>query len=336
MSAASSPTKTSIGFSAGEIRSVRLLRGVVNAGVTQSADLAVSKFSPTTGLGSPGQAVTMPILATDSSAMRALGVKFSLGRGFDLSVDRFHATVAVVGNIAAQELDLPQLSTEPYIWIDGVPFLVIGIANQDGVEPGNLNGVYIPFATASSLFKMNLDQNGPQEAVIETKPGSAQIVALQAQYLLDPRDPTTVESLAPPDPKSFRQSIEHQVAQIFYLLSAMTVAIGTISIATVSNATMSNRSSEIGLRRAMGAERSDILLQITFESGYIGFFSGLVSTAFAILTISLTSSFERWQPTVDPRILFLAPIVGGMLGIIGGFMPAIKASSIEPSRALRL
>jgi putative ABC transport system permease protein len=95
------------------------------------------------------------------------------------------------------------------------------------------------------------------------------------------------------------------------------------------------RSGEIGLRRALGATRTQIALQIITENTIIGFMGGLIGSAAGTLTVIAGATANHWTPIADPQTDLAAITIGTLTGLLAGLTPAIKAANLEPSTALQ-
>ncbi len=95
------------------------------------------------------------------------------------------------------------------------------------------------------------------------------------------------------------------------------------------------RTGEIGLRRAMGARPGHIALQFIMEAAVLGLLGGLVGTSLGVLLVVIISAGLGWTAAVPPLLLPLGPVTGLLSGILGGLLPARRASTIEPVAALR-
>src|SRR5690606_41983491 len=93
--------------------------------------------------------------------------------------------------------------------------------------------------------------------------------------------------------------------------------------------------SGIGLRRALGATRRDIGNQFLVESGVIGLLGGLVGAAIGVGVVVVVSVAKEWTPILDTWVVVGAALLGGVIGVLAGLYPALKAARVEPIHALR-
>ena len=98
---------------------------------------------------------------------------------------------------------------------------------------------------------------------------------------------------------------------------------------------MLERISEIGLRRAVGAGRLHVAGQFLIESSIVGFLGGLIGSTIGVLATVGVSVAKDWTPLLDIRLALVAPLLGGLIGLVAGTYPAWRASAVEPIAALR-
>ncbi|HET9898883.1 MAG TPA: ABC transporter permease [Streptosporangiaceae bacterium] len=171
--------------------------------------------------------------------------------------------------------------------------------------------------------------------VILTDPGAAQVVASEAPRAIDPNDPGTLTAVAPPDPASLRGQVQGSVSTLFLGLAAVALIVGGIGIANMTLVSVLERTSEIGLRRAVGAKRQHVVGQFMLESGFTGLAGGVVGTCAGILVVVLVAVSKTWTVTLPAGLPAGAPLLGLAVGVVSGAYPAFRAGSVQPVEALR-
>jgi ABC-type antimicrobial peptide transport system permease subunit len=175
----------------------------------------------------------------------------------------------------------------------------------------------------------------PSSVQIETEIGAVDLIVRQAPEALNPSDPALLRVAAPPDPEQLRGNVENDLNALFLLLGGVSLLVGALGIANVTLVSVLERVGEIGLRRALGATRRHIAQQFLVESGAMGLVGGIVGASLGTLVIVAVSAHNTWTPVLDPRVPLVAPLVGGLVGLISGTYPALRAAFLEPVDALR-
>jgi putative ABC transport system permease protein len=171
--------------------------------------------------------------------------------------------------------------------------------------------------------------------VIQTRLGAAPLIAKQAAPALRPDAPELINGIAPPDPRTLRDSVATDVNGLLLTLAAVAVVVGALGIANTTLVAILERTAEIGLRRSLGARPRHIAMQFLTEACLLGAFGGLIGASAGVLVVIVVSVLHDWTSIIDPRNVLPAPLVGAAIGLLAGIYPAIRASRIEPARAMR-
>jgi putative ABC transport system permease protein len=174
-----------------------------------------------------------------------------------------------------------------------------------------------------------------QAMVIRTRPGAAQVVADEAPIATDPVNSDNYAATAPPDPRQLRTQVEASVEELFIVLAAVALVVSAFGIANTMLVSVIERRSEIGLRRAVGAQRRDIVVQFLLESGLTGLAGGVAGSCLGIVTVIAVSVTRTWTPVMPVGMVVAAPGLGMLTGMIAGLYPSVRAASVQPIEALR-
>jgi len=232
--------------------------------------------------------------------------------------------------------------------IEGQPFRVIGVlASKGGGTFGSEdNRVVVPFSTAqarlirrggSDRVDLILVQVVSAEAVPQAAEEVAQI--LRTRH----RTPIGADDFSIFSQQDFLTTAETITGVLTIFLggiAAISLLVGGIGIMNIMLVSVTERTREIGLRKALGARKRDILVQFLAESSLLSLLGGLIGIFFGWL-ISFTvgriaaSSGTPFNPTVGIDAVLLATLFSAAVGLFFGIYPASRAANLEPVEALR-
>jgi len=308
------------------------LNGVVAGGVwwnvqLPDATISASPFSTSDAASSIG------LFAASPGALAAMQPTLQSGVLFNSFHNSRGEHVCLLGAPAAQLLGITRIDNQPAVFVNGTAYTVLGIISNTQSLPQTLLGVIIPSATA--LKEYGPPSDNPAQALIHTRLGAAQLIARQAALDLRPDQPQLLQAIPPPDPTSLRDAVNTDLSGLFLLLAAICLVIGAVGIANTTLVAVMERTSEIGLRRALGARPRHITLQFLTESTALGLLGGLIGTSLGVTTVLATALDRHWTAILNPVTVLPAPLIGALIGLLAGLYPALRAARIEPLDALR-
>ncbi len=226
------------------------------------------------------------------------------------------------------------------IRIRGVHFRVIGVSEKKGAVFGNSMDSFavIPLGAFRKLF------GARQSLQIMVKPRDASLVAaakddarvaLRVKRRLEPREPDNF-GLVSSD--SILDLYNQATAGIFAVLVgvvALSLVVGGIVIMNIMLMVVSERTREIGLRKALGAKRRDIMSQVLTESITLSLTGGIVGVALGALAAAAIAAATPLPATVQPWSVAIGVAITGVVGLFFGWYPARRASMLDPIEALR-
>ena len=272
-----------------------------------------------------------PIYAASDDLLDTVGGRLATGRFFDsghgLRADR----VAVLGARAADRLGVQRVDTQPSVFIDGIAYSVLGVVDSVDVRAELLNAVIVPIDTARADFGLK----APGDAQARIAIGAGPQLRTQAALALAPDDPESLEISAPSGRSELGQEVQADVNGVFVILSVIVLLAGGVGIANVTMLSVMERVGEIGLRRAVGATGRQIAGQFVAESMVIGLLGGLIGAALGVFVVVGISVARDWTPVVDPWVAVGGALLGAVVGLLAGGLPARRAARIEPVDALR-
>lgn len=309
---------------------VARLNGVVSAGTVWKIRNA-SGAVRATGRSTP---TSTQLVALSPGAWVAIGAHFSAGGGYGRFAEASRQRAVVLGAIVARRLGLTDLTRQPAILIDDVPFVVVGVLDKADTRPDLLADVMLPRSTAAATWGQPAP-GGDNALVVKTRLGAAQQVARELPYALIPQEPNLLTVTPPPDPRSLRDDVNIDLAGLFYALAFICLIVGAVGIANTTLVAVFERTAELGLRRALGAKRRHLAAHIVTESAALGLLGGIVGAAVGVAVVLVTALTKSWTPIIHPLVIVGAPLLGLATGAVAGLYPAAKAANIEPSEALR-
>ncbi len=260
----------------------------------------------------------------------------------DVKEDR---KVVALGRTVYQELFKGKEAVGEYIKINGVPFQVIGIFDDPGIER-DVNRVYIPLNTAQKIFSRG-DNVPSMQLIIEdaTVAESYAVVEavkkeLSAKHKFNPEDPRAIFVFNTIENYQRFMTLFANIRLFIWIIGIGTIIAGVVGVSNIMMIVVKERTKEIGVRKALGATPWSIISLILQESILITAFAGYVGLVLGVGVLELVSSFLPTidyfkNPEIDFNIAIGATIVMIIAGSIAGFVPARKASSVKPVVALR-
>ncbi len=311
---------------------LRRLNGVVAVGTLSAVDIGDALVS-TSPVSDPRTQTDfqLPVQAASPGLFAAVRADLETGRLPDLGHSDRADRVAVLGPGAALRLGITGVEQLPAIAIGDDLYLVIGILRDVARQPDLLGSIIIPEGTARQDFRLA----SPELVAVETQIGAASLIAQQAPLALRPDDPSILKVGSPPEPQRVREAVQSDLNVMFLLLGGVSLLVGAIGIANVTLVSVIERTGEIGLRRAIGATRWHIGVQFLLESTSMGVVGGILGASLGCIAVVAVSAYRDWTPVLDPAAPFLAPLVGGAIGLVSGTYPALRGAHMEPVEALR-
>ncbi|GAA3040013.1 ABC transporter permease [Actinokineospora globicatena] len=277
----------------------------------------------------------LSVLAASPGYFQSVHARVGQGVAFDAFHDGRAEDVAVVGRAAATRLGLTRLDAQPAIFVQGRAFTVIGVVDAVDRRQDTLLSVLVPAATATKHWGPSPASGGITSMLVDTELGAAQQVGRQAKAAARPESPEKTKVIVPPDPRALRDAVSTDLNGLFLGLAGVSLVVGGVGIANTSLVAVLERVPEIGLRRALGARRRHIAGQFLLESATLGLLGGLVGTAVGVVTVLLVSIARELTPILEPQVVYPAPVLGVITGLLAGLYPAWRATRIEPAEALR-
>jgi putative ABC transport system permease protein len=248
--------------------------------------------------------------------------------------------VALIGNDLADKLFGEIDPLEKSIKVAGIPFRVVGVSEKKGSFFGNSqdNFVVIPLGAYQKLF------GARQSLTLTVKPTSTEdlqkamddaTVALRVARHLKPAAPDNFGMFTSDTILNLYHQVTSGVFAVLVGIVALSMVVGGIVIMNIMLMVVSERTREIGLRKALGAKRKDIMAQVLTESITLSTFGGIIGIVLGFFAASGISALTPLPARLEPWSVVLGVGITAAVGLFFGAYPASRAASLDPIEALR-
>jgi putative ABC transport system permease protein len=262
------------------------------------------------------------------------------GRYISEGDDQSRSQVAMIGNDLATKLfpNVDPIGRE--ILIEGRPFQVVGVARIIGTAFGQSqdNFAYVPMQTYFKMYGtqdtiwLNIQARGPEW--MERTQDEARAM-MRARRHLPPNEPDNFGIFDQASLMELWKNLTGVIATAMVGIVSVFLVIGGVVIMNVMLATVTERTREIGIRKALGARRGDILLQFLIESAVMAAIGGVMGVTLAYGIAGLTKATTSVPMNVPFVAVLIAELISAVVGIFFGVYPAKKAAGLQPIEALR-
>ena len=264
-----------------------------------------------------------------------------VGRFFTEDEVRMREKVVLLGTTVASELFGDTDPVGSTVKINLINFKVIGVLPQKGATGfrDQDDTVIIPVTTAmyrvfgkEYIDQMYVEAQGP-DVINQAQDSITQVLIKQHHLTKDQEDSFQIRNMA--DIKNALEATTKTMSLLLGAIAAISLLVGGIGIMNIMLVSVSERTREIGLRKAIGANNKDVMIQFLIEAVLMSFLGGIAGVLLGTGISVLITLFAGWTVKVSLLSVILATTFSLVVGVAFGLWPAKKASQLDPIEALR-
>ena len=320
--------------------------------VTQKDMRAISEFSNNVSAVMAemrsGTNITFGETTLEGTQIRGVSADYAEFSGFTAELGRIPSRleversrpVALLGWDTAENLFKGRNPLDQQILIRGTHFRVVGVAERKGSVFGNSQDEFavIPLGQFNKLFgarwslSLSVKPSDPSAlpaAMEDTR------VALRIHRRLGPKEDDNFGLVSSDTLISFWRSFSAGIFAVLLGIVSLSLVVGGIVIMNIMLMVVSERTREIGLRKALGARRRDIIWQILTESTTLSMLGGLIGTGLGFALAFGVQAFTPLPAAIEVWSVMLGLGMTSIVGLFFGLYPAMRAASLDPIEALR-
>ena len=267
--------------------------------------------------------------------------RIASGEMFTEMDQKLGARVGVVGKTLIKNMLGGEDPLGKTVRINAIPFKIIGIFESKGLDSDGIDQDDILLIPIKSMLRRILNQDYISTIYVKADSRrNIERVAAKIKTVLRDRhkiaddaenDFTIISQI---DLENLKAETSELFTRLIVGVAAISLVVGGIGILAVMLISVKERTHEIGIRRAVGATKGDIVGQFLFESIFIGLFGGCFGV---VLGVGITFGASTWGAEnllLDANSIYISTSVCMMIGVIFGLFPAIRASRLDPMVAL--
>lgn len=304
--------------------------------------VAPTNFGGSTTVSTSSHSTTAEIQGVDQDFIRVFLPTINSGRFINESDQRQRSKVVVLGRNVANKVFPDGDAVGSFVNIGGIYYKVVGIASQEAEVQINGSKIddqaTIPMSTMAQSFKLGDTVHGtmitalPGHTPAELKPRIIRVV--RVKHPIDPADTQALFFFDVSEQFAMVDSLFMGITVLALFVGIGTLVAGIIGVGNIMWVIVKERTTEIGIRRAIGAKPADIVTQILSEGIALTLIAGMAGIVFAAAVLGVVEhvSEVRFQMTFAQAVAIMAIFM--TLGVAASIIPSLKAMKIKPIEAI--
>ncbi|MCM3024969.1 ABC transporter permease [Heyndrickxia ginsengihumi] len=314
-------------FTLDDVNALKKLSGVKNVAPVVSGRVT-AKYNRTSS--------TINVVGTTASYQTIKNTTVQNGR-FLADIDNdLRLKVAVIGSETATTLFGADNPIGQQIQLNGTSYKVVGVLKSVGSSMGSSgdNTIIVPLSTAERLLQSTSIQSVYVQAQNSNMVTFAENELNRSLYSVF-HDSDSYSVVNQQDVMDTMSSVSSTLSLMLGSIASISLLVGGIGIMNIMFVSVTERTKEIGIRKAIGAKRKDILMQFLIEATVLSALGGLIGIGIAFIAIKIYELFASTTVALSIPVTLLAFAFSVVIGIVFGVFPANKASKLNPIQALR-
>ena len=333
--------KTSAGLTFQDFRVIQAnLEGITTA-------TARKRFTPTKLLPRP-QGDTPVVYGVSSGYVSIANIRVVSGRFFDEAENVAAMPLAVLGEAAAAALFGAEDAVGRYVKVNDQWFQVVGVAGPQLTVQSDVAGlpaqdrnnlIYVPLYSAifrledgQTQYKDEIDGIYLQMRSSNDVPAAASL--LRGLLTVAHRETPDFTIVSPAELLAEQRRTQRIFEMVMVAIASISLLVGGIGIMNIMLASVMERTREIGVRRAIGARKRDVIRQFLIETTIISLAGGVIGVIVGVGLSQLIGYLAGWSTIVTTTSIALAFVVSVGIGLVFGLYPAARAANLDPVKAL--
>lgn len=311
--------------------------------LTIPARVAVESGTGASVVGDNGLTASgVSVRGASPSIFEIRGYEIADGRAFTTQEDEAGVPVIVVGSETADRIYQDQSAVGRTLRIRGFPYRIIGVLEEEGTLFGQSLDNMVIAPSRSPIRSITAPRGFVDNIIIQAiNPDDLREIQLEIEGImrvrrkLRPSQEANFALETADEAISFWNNISRILFTALPVLVSISLVVGGIVIMNIMLVSVMERTREIGVRKALGARRRDILGQVLIESATLSTVGAAFGVAVGLGIAKLIAAVSPMPAAVAPKWITVGVVLGLTVGIVAGVYPAARASKLDPVDALR-